>query len=196
MASRTNVPNQPFSGKLRPESSADDPSSNHLESIDKLLNAAFELMKRDPAIDSTTFEQLRQLRVRIRFALSAHEPNNDSAAPKIAPVLFKNRDNDEDAISFTKRVYAKWLGTAICRADIQKLDPQLYNALYNLANSGDRMSEIGLLTKKQLNDLRLKNIGQIRQPSTTLRLGELPPSQREHARLFNLARRRKQALRY
>ena len=61
----------------RPEFS----SAKHLASIDKLLNTAFELMKQNRAIDKTAFEQLRQLRVRIRRARSSSASSDDNDAP-------------------------------------------------------------------------------------------------------------------
>jgi hypothetical protein len=130
-------------------------TSKHLSELDKLLSAAFDLMKRTPALERSAFEQLRQLRVRIRYALSSAGPGNIDAVPKTAPELFKNRkDESEGPIAFTQRVYSEWLGKNICRSDIKKLDPQLYNALYNLTDPGERLDKIGLPTKKQLNDKR------------------------------------------
>lgn len=167
--------------------------SEHLSNIDKLLSAAFDLMKQSPAIDKAAFEQIRQLRVRIRYALAASATRSADALPDVAPALFKDReDKNEDPIAFTKRIYSKWLGKNICRSDIKKLDAQLYNALYNLDSPGERLDRLGLPTKKQLNDVKLKTLSNVERPSTTLKIGELPPNQREHARLFNLARGRTQ----
>jgi hypothetical protein len=166
-------------------------ASKHLENIDRLLRAAFDLMKQTPALDQTAFEQLRQLRVRIRYALST-APTETSDAPKTAPELFRDRqDKDEDPLAFTKRVYTRWLGKNLHRSDIKKLDAQLYNALYNLDNPSEKLTSIGLLTKKQLNDVKLQSLTEMERPSMALRIGELPPDQQERARLFNLARTRK-----
>lgn len=164
---------------------------DHLSSIDKLLGAAFDLMKRTNGVDRSAFEQLRQLRVKIRYALSDIDGGESEDVPRKAPILFKEH-SDEDPLVFTARVYSKWLWKNISRADVRRLDPQLYNALYNLSQPGDKMDQIGLRTKKQLNDIKLKAISKIQRPSTTLKMGELPPDQREHLRLHNLIRNRRQ----
>jgi hypothetical protein len=168
-------------------------TARHLSNIDKLLSAAFDLMKQTPSIDSSAFEQLRQLRVRIRYALSGEVTDDTSALPTTAPALYKERkDKEEGPIAFTKRVYSRWLGKKICRSDLKMLDKKLYNALYNLDDPTKKFEEIGLLTKKELNDMLLKSVGKLSRPSITLKMLDLPPIERERARLFNLARRRKQ----
>lgn len=169
------------------------PDERHLSNIEKLLSAAFELMKQEPSIDRASFEQLRQLRVRIRRSFSRDLSESDMLPPAIAPELFKNRiDKDEGAISFVSRTYSIYLGKSLSRADLKKLDKKLYNALYNLPNSDYEMNKIGLFTKKSLNDIKLSKLDETERPSTTLRIAELPPTEREKARLFNLIRRRKQ----
>jgi hypothetical protein len=171
--------------------------ADHLASIDKLLSAAFELMKQTPAMDQAAIEHLRQLRVKIRYALSEidspdFDNHNLGGVPKTAPRLFKDRENmEEDPLSFTARIYSKWLWKSIARSDIRRLDPQLYNALYNLDNPSDKLDQIGLRTKKQLNDIRLESISKIKRPSTTLKMKELSPDQREDLRLHNLVRNRR-----
>src|SRR4051794_12972773 len=80
-------------------------TSKHLSSIDRLLSSAFEIMKDEPSIEKSVVEQLRQLRVRIRYALSAAGAKDPNGGPKIAPSLWKDRaDRSEDPISFTKRI--------------------------------------------------------------------------------------------
>src|SRR5262249_29631858 len=143
-----------------------------------------------PSIDGAAFEQLRQLRTRIRYALSDSAEASD-AVPRTAPALFKDRqDKDEGPIAFVQRTYSKWLWKNITRADIRRLDEQLYNALYNLNDPSEKLDKIGLLTKKQINDIKLSTLSADR-PSTTLKMAELPPDERERARLFNLSRSRK-----
>lgn len=186
-------PRQNESGS-KGESSAVDSSetSQHLSSIDNLLSAAYELMKRTPTIDGSAFEQLRQLRGKIRRTLRAGDPDDFEPLPKIAPELFKNRPEGEGAIEFTKRVYSAWLGKNLCRSDIQRLDAKLYNALYNLEDPTRRFREIGLLTKKELNDKLLASAQDLKAPSTSLIGLDLSPAELERTRLYNLARRRKQ----
>jgi hypothetical protein len=171
--------------------------AHHLASIDRLLSAAFDLMKQTPAMDRAAIEHLRQLRVKIRYALSEidrHDSDNHNlgGVPKTAPLLFKDRENvEEGPLSFTARVYSKWLWKGIVRSDIRRLDPQLYNALYNLDDPSDKLDRIGLRTKKQFNDVRLESISKIKRPSTTLKMNELSPDQQEDLRLHNLVRSRR-----
>lgn len=170
-------------------------NSKHLSNIDKLLTAAFDLMKRTSAIDRTAFEQLRQLRVKIRQTLSSAVGSEDKEAPpKSAPAFFRDReDQSEDPIAFTKRVYSKWIGREFTRADIRRLDKRLYDAIYNLDNPSDKLNQIGLLTTRQINDLRLSKAGQLRRPPKSKKMSELPASEKENARLYYISNRRKRA---
>ena len=168
-------------------------ASSHLASIEKLLAAAFDLMKQQPAIDPAAFEQLRQLRVRLRYAAKSAPARGEAATPAIARALYEERpDKNEGPLAFTARVYATWLGKAISRADIKRLDIKLYNALYNLDHPSDELDRIGLFTAKTLNDMKLEGLGGLKRPPRTLRLSDMSPEERERARLFNLARRRRQ----
>jgi hypothetical protein len=167
--------------------------TDDLFKIDKLLTTASELMKHQPGLDRSAFEQLRQLRVRIRQAQSTIALANPDAVPKKAPSLWKDRDDKtENPISFLKRIYGSWLSKGLIRPDIKRLDPQLYNAIYNLQNPAEELDRIGLPTKKRLNDLKLEAAGKLSRPSRTSKIYELSPAERERARLFNVARRRKQ----
>ena len=169
-------------------------TARHLSNIDKLLGAAFEMMKREPSVERSVFEQCRQLRVRIRSALSAAITNDSGGreAPTIAPSLWKDRlDKSEDPISFTKRIYAKWIGKGFGRTDLKQLDKQLYAAIYNTDNPNDKLNQIGLLKKRQINDLMLSKAGKLKRPPKLKKVSELSPEERENARLYYLARRRK-----
>jgi len=169
-------------------------TAKHLSSIDKLLGAAFEMMKREPSVERSVFEQCRQLRVRIRGALSAAIANDSGGrqGPAIAPNLWKDRlDKSEDPISFTKRIYSKWIGKNFGRADLKRLDKQLYAAIYNIDNPNDKLNQIGLLKKRQINDLTLSKAGKLKRPPKLKRVSELSPEERENARLYYLARRRR-----
>lgn len=186
-------PRQHESGPKGESSTVDSSdTSQHLSSIDNLLSAAYELMKRTPTIDGAAFEQLRQLRVKIRRTLRAGDSDDFEPLPKIAPELYKDRPDGEGAIEFTKRVYSPWLGKNLCRSDIQKLDVKLYNALYNLEDPTKEFREIGLLTKKELNDKLLASAKDLKASSTSLTGLDLSPAELERTRLYNLARRRRQ----
>jgi hypothetical protein len=151
-------------------------------------------MKDEPSIEKSVIEQFRQLRVRIRYALSAAGSKDPNGGPKIAPSLWKDRtDKREDPISFTKRIYSEWIGRNLNRTDIKRLDKQLYAAIYNMENPSERLAEIGLLTKRQINDLKLSKAGRLKRPTKTRKISELSPEERENARLFYVARSRKRS---
>lgn len=169
-------------------------TSEHLASIDKLLSAAFALMQQEPSVEESVFEQFRQLRVRIRRALSASLTKVSASGPNVAPEFWKDRaDKHEDPISFAKRVYSKWIGKEFTRADIRRLDQRLYEAIYNLDDAGERLSQIGLLTKRQINDLKLSTAGKLKRPPKSKKMSELSPSEKESARLYYIANRRRRS---
>jgi len=169
-------------------------TSRHLSSIDKLLGAASEILKEEPSIENSLFEQFRQLRVRIRQALSASVNEDPTSPPSSAPTLWRDRpDKNEDPISFTRRVYSKWIGKEFTRADIKRLDERLYNAIYNLENPSEKLSQIGLLTIRQINDLKLSKAGQLRRPPKSKKMSELAGPEKENARLYYVSSRRKRA---
>jgi hypothetical protein len=164
-------------------------TSRHLSSIDRLLSSAYEIMKQEPAVDSSVVEQFRQVRVRIRYALAAAE--DPVRGPKTAPSLWKDRvDRNENPIIFTKRIYSEWIGKNLSRADIKRLDKQLYAAIYNMENPSEKLGEIGLLTKRQVNDLKLSKTGKLKRPTKTKKTSEMSQEDRENARLFYVARSR------
>jgi hypothetical protein len=166
----------------------------HLVSLERLFNAAHDLMKQEPSLDKAAFEHLRQLRVRIRFAISAAASDQTNELPMQAPAKWSARHKEESPLSFLTRTYAAWLqrpGT-ICRADIRRLDPGLYRALYNCKISSKQLDEIGLPTKKALNDQRLQaRSSPLKRPSQPLRVEELSRTERETLRLYEVARSRR-----
>ena len=169
-------------------------TSKHLASIEKLLSAATEILKEEPSIDKSVIEQLRQLRVKIRQALSVSTNEHPTSPPGSAPALWRERpDKNEDPISFVKRVYSKWIGKEFTRADIKRLDKHLYDAIYNLDNPGEKLTQIGLLTTRQINDLKLSKAGQLKRPPKSKKMSELPASEKENARLYYISNRRKRS---
>lgn len=58
--------------------------------------------------------------------------------PNQAPELYKERkDRKEDPETFTRRVYAPWLGLGLHRPHVKQLDKPLYQALYKRGISDD-----------------------------------------------------------
>lgn len=162
-----------------------------LSSIDRLLTTAADLMRKEPAIDPQAFEYLRQLRVRIRFALRSVKASDD--LPAEAPSKWLDRaDKAEDAVSFVRRVYAPWLGKGVSRPDIRRLDKSLYHALSNwVTKNGPLPSDVHLPTKKELYDTRLESVATSSAPSRHKRVSELSESEKQMVRLHDVARWRK-----
>lgn len=171
------------------------PDKTEIAAIDKLLNTASELMNRTRGIDKQAYEYLRRLRVTVRFALSASEPENFDYPPLRAPKNWAEReDKSESPIDFINREYAPWLANkSISRADIRKLDRQLYTALYNwIAKHGDISASVDLPKLSQANERKLRAAGpKIKSPNRLRKVSELPMEEREQLRLYKLAQRRK-----
>jgi hypothetical protein len=164
----------------------------HLASIERLLSATYDLMSREPNLDRGAFEHLRQLRVKVRFAMSARNPGT-SEAPREAPVRWSERKTSElSPLEFLSQTYRPWLqaGT-ISRADIRHLDRPLYLALYKAKITSKQLDDIGLPTKEEMNNRQLAAAGPLKRPIHNLKMAELPPAERERARLWSAARRRK-----
>src|SRR6185295_12230069 len=191
---------RPLAGDNPPEQARGSPTRDvsqswdieHLVNLDRLLNAAHDLMKQEPSLDRAAFEHLRQLKVRVRFAISAASRDHPTKLPRIAPALYENRkDPAQSPLDFTKITYAQWLHKNISRAEIRKLDKKLYNAYFNWKITSEQLDSIGLPTKQAVIEKKLKAAGPLKRPPQTVRMSELPPEERELARLWHVARRRK-----
>jgi hypothetical protein len=171
-----------------------DSGTRHLVALDKLLLAAQDIMKQAPALDRAAYEHLRQLRVKVRYALSeSSRAAEEQVVPTVAPALWRDRANHEQSpLEFTTAHYGKWLHRGICRADIRRLDRGLYNAYSNWKITSDELDAIGLPTKKKLIEDKLAGAGPLRPPPHAAHISELPPHERERARLWYVARNRKQ----
>jgi hypothetical protein len=203
---KTSKPSASFAGKHADESRRLDQSNDegvredyvpqdrdHLLSLDKLLNAAQDLMRQEPALDKAAFEHLRQLRVKVRFAISASAPDRAGSLPTKAPSFWEQRPQREiSPLKFLVDTYKTWLeaGT-ICRADIRRLDKPLYLAIYRSKTTDKQLNEIGLPTKARLIDRKLEQWGSVKAPSRSMRLGELPVEERDQFRLYQASRSRR-----
>ena len=166
-----------------------------LGSIDRLLKTVAELMEKEPALDRQAFEHLRQLRVRIRFAMQAAASDPVNVILAARPPKFTDRvDKHESATDFLRREYSQWLGTGLLRSDLKKIDKSLYDALNNwAAKHGPLPADIDLPTKTALIDTKLKKAGVVKAPSRTRRISEMSQAEREQLRLYDVARHRKKS---
>ncbi len=161
---------------------------NVLPSIDRLLNAVSDLMKQEPNIDRQAFEHMRQLRVRIRFAISNAEKGKVAKSALRTPVKWVDRDQkSESPVEFIKREYA----AGISRPEIRALDKSLYAALSNWISKHGLPNDFYIPTKSQIGDLKLKSAGSVKAPSRSKRVSEMAVADVEKLRLYDLARQRK-----
>jgi hypothetical protein len=164
-----------------------------LDNIDKLLNSVAELMTKEPALDRQAFEHLRQLRVRIRYAMQAPESDIVRAILAAHPPKFIDRiDKHQDVVSFLRTQYSRWLGTEIPRSELKKIDKSLYDAVTNWsAKHGGLPADINFPTKAELIHRKLLASESVKAPSRSRRIAEMSPSDRERVRLYDVVRRRK-----
>lgn len=151
-------------------------------------------MKHQPNLDQKAFEHMRQLRVRIRFAIADSENARNENAIAEAPAKWLDRaDKNESVIDFLRREYAGRFGQ-ITRPDIRKQDRSLYAALANwISQNGPLPPDVDIPTKKQAGDRKLEQMEAVRAPSRSKRVSEMSPSDLEKLRLYDLARRRKKS---
>lgn len=168
------------------------PGTEHIESIEKLLNAAHELMKQEPALAGEALEDIRRLKARVRFAKSTIDKRDPGDLPRVAPALFENRpDTSQGPLAFTVEHYGRWLHRNISRADIRRLNFNLYEAYRNWRVTSEQLDAIGLPTKRASIDQRLLTIGPLKRPRHTVRWSEMDAAERDRARLWDASRRRK-----
>lgn len=175
----------PSGNGVEPTISSSEPG-NVLENIDKLLNAVSDMMQHEPSIDKQAFEHMRQLRVRIRFAMS--DLDKRAAAPR---KWLDRVDRGESPVNFLRREYAGLFGQ-ISRPDIKRLDKSLYAALTNwVSKYGDLPPDINIPTKGEAIEKKLKIAGEVKAPSRSRRVSEMAASDVEKLRLYDLVRQRK-----
>jgi hypothetical protein len=166
-----------------------------LDNIEKLLKATHDLMSEEPSIDRAAFEHLRQLRAKVRYAISAATPAKPDDPPAVAPLLWRDRDSlgeDLSPLQFTSKIYEPWLGKNISRATIRRIDIQLYMAYYSHKITSEQLDAIGLPTRTALNTKKLESIGPLKRARQSLKILDISPDEKERARLWIVARRRRQ----
>lgn len=83
------------------------------------------------------------------------------AVPTTAPALWaKEKQSGDTPPDFIKRHYPNCLGHGLTRADIRRLDPQLYIALDNWHRHNDFPDDFDLPTLKESNDRWVSRIVQ------------------------------------
>jgi hypothetical protein len=175
-------------GQAREDANA----STDIESIEKLLNAAHDLMKREPSLAGAALEDIRRLKVRVRFAKSTLAKPKPEELPRVAPALFENRPNkNQSPLDFTVATYGPWLHKNICRADIRRLNYRLYESYFNWGITSEELDAIGLPTKRTIIEKKLQAAGPLKRPRQRIRMSEMPADERERARLWHVVNRRK-----
>jgi hypothetical protein len=156
--------------------------------LTSLMNELVSNAEREQAIDAGLLGSIRELQLRLQFALTSGGLTPPCPVPSIAPELFVNRPNKkENPIDFIRRVYGPWLD-ALSKDVIRRIDFALYTAYYRFKSSGGQVpTDFVLKSKKQKNDEELERRG-----FTT---GTLDPDAREALRLLRLAKDRKRNLR-
>jgi hypothetical protein len=76
-----------------------------------------------------------------------------------APVLWKDRDRklDENPFQFIEKVYKNYLRD-MTQSDLRRIDFDLYRAFQHWKNKHGQPDTFKLITKKQMNDIRLSSI--------------------------------------
>jgi hypothetical protein len=164
-----------------------------LAAVDKLLATAAEMMAGASTLDRAAFEYLRRLRVAVRFAISAEAAQTPTSHK---PMKWLERTNrTESAVDFIQREYAGAIADkSITRADIRRLDPPLYTALYAwISKHGDLPKGFDLPKLADANQRKLKAVGKIKQPRRLLKVSEMSAEDREQLRLYKLAQRQRKA---
>jgi hypothetical protein len=148
-----------------------------------LSNRIIELAEKanfDPKLILAT----REFQRRLLYLLPTH---NEQYPSFRAPELFRDRISKiETPVEFIMRVYDGHLGFGMTRADIRRLDPQLYTALRNWIARGRALPhdfDVLLPTKAKQNDIRLDEYGF----SAT---NQMPSEAIKALRLYHAARRR------
>lgn len=175
---------------LRYQKSRIVPSVGTMERHLKLASLMSELVstaEQEPAIDSILRGSLKELQLRLQFALSTGALSPQPSLPTVAPALFVERENKkENPVDFIRRVYGAWL--PVLSTDVlRRLDFSLYIAYYRFKSCGGQIpADFVIKSKKQKNDEELARRG-----FTT---GNLDPEAREALRLLRLAKDRKRGL--
>ncbi len=160
----------------------------NLDSIERLLATAAELMENQTGLERDAFEYLRRLRMRVRAARSAQAAKAGIPSEKWA----SRSDPKEDPISFTRRIFGEMLATGqYSRADLKRWDMSLYTAVTNYIARHGQPADFDLPTKSQLLTRKAAQVKGVRQPSRTKKVAELSESQQQQLRLYDLLRHRR-----
>lgn len=111
--------------------------------------------------------------------------------PTEAPELYRNRqDRMEKPPGFIRRVYGRWLGAGLIRADLLKLDRPLYQALQNWLRHNDMPDWLDLPTLSQVNDRMLAELegGEATHPNL---YPAIPDELKQEISLYHAARNRR-----
>jgi hypothetical protein len=153
--------------------------------LTSLMNELVSTAEQEPTIGPDLRGTLRELQLRLQFALTSGSVAESTPLPKVAPALFVERHNKKETpVAFIKRIYGPWLPNKLSTDLIRRLDFSLYTAYYRWKSSGGVIPHDFLLkSKKQINDEELERRG--------FTSGNLDPEAREALRLLRLAKHRR-----
>ena len=104
------------------------------------------------ALTTALVAELEQQQFAISPAASLDVANHVSL-PAEAPEIYTGIRSGEAPPDFIRRVYAPWVGNGLTKADLRKLDPGLYRALYNWVGRGNALpDDLPLPTRQEAND--------------------------------------------
>src|SRR5262249_32034003 len=155
-------------------------------SIDKLLNAVAELMKKEPALDRQAFDHLRQLQTRLRFAGQAtHATRATNLNIDSPPRKWLERiDKKEGPIDFIRREYSQLMQQGFSRIQLKKSDSSLYNVLCKwLTIHKELPPDVRLPTQAELLEQKLAAVGELKALSRKDLSAGLRPADIERLRL-------------
>lgn len=151
--------------------------------LTSLMNELVSTAEQEPTVDSILRGALRELQLRLQFAVSGNSSLGPLPLPSKAPELWTERKKRESPVEFIQRVYGQWLDVGLSTDLIRRLDFSLYTAYYRFKSLGGHIPpDFVLKTRKELNTEKLDSLG--------FSSGKLDPAARETLRLLRLAKRR------
>jgi hypothetical protein len=161
-----------------------------LSQIKEEIKQAFSTVCTDDA-ERETF--VRELLANIGYPKGlSNRAKEFVSLPEQAPALWLERENrKETPAEFIKREYAPWVGQGLTQAHIRHLDRSLYMALHQWLRWHELPPDLDLPTKKELNDRKLRELGEDPLKALPSKGAALSPEMRESLRLYEVARRRR-----
>jgi hypothetical protein len=169
---------------------SEETRDSFLSQIKEEIKKAFSIVCTDDA-ERETF--VRELLADIGYPEGLSNPAKEFVSlPEHAPALWLERENrKETPAEFIKREYTPWLGKGLTQAHIRHLDRSLYMALHQWLRWHELPPDLDLPTKKEMNDRKLRQLGEEPLKALPSKGATLSPEMRESLRLYEVARRRR-----